>query len=79
MLEASVLSEGDRDVLASIFSERVQFDHALAPYTSWKIGGPADAFVTIETSEELARTLALVQRRHLPWFVLGSGSQSADR
>jgi UDP-N-acetylmuramate dehydrogenase len=74
VLEESVLSAGDREALSAIFGERVHFDRALAPYTSWKIGGPADAFVTIENSTELAQTLGLVQRSRLPWFVLGSGS-----
>ena len=30
--------------LREIFGDRVRFDEPLAPYTSWKIGGPADAF-----------------------------------
>ena len=71
---ANVLSGGDRARLVEILGDRVGFDAPLAPYTSWKIGGPADAYVRIENEAELAEVLRLVLRRKLPWFVLGSGS-----
>jgi UDP-N-acetylmuramate dehydrogenase len=69
-----LLSDGDRATLQEIFGERVRFSEALAPYTSWKIGGPADAFALVETERELAAVMRLCFRRRLPWFVLGSGS-----
>lgn len=70
----SVLRADDREALVALCAERVRFDEPLAPLTSWKIGGPADAFVRIESEAELAGVLRLVLRRKLPWFVLGSGS-----
>lgn len=70
----SLLNDEDRAVLREIFGSRVRFDEALAPYTSWKIGGPADAFATVEKEEELAAAMRLCFKRRLPWFVLGSGS-----
>ncbi len=76
MIEArtSALGPSDRPALQELLGERVRFDEPLAPYTSWKIGGPADAFAQIETSAELGDVLRLVFKRKLPWFVLGSGS-----
>jgi UDP-N-acetylmuramate dehydrogenase len=71
---ASVLSDADRATLAAVLGERVSFDAPLAPHVSWKIGGPADALATIESTAELAEVLRLVRARRLPWFVLGSGS-----
>ncbi|GAC1444811.1 MAG: UDP-N-acetylmuramate dehydrogenase [Vulcanimicrobiaceae bacterium] len=71
---ASVLADDDRAVLAATFGERVRFDAPLAAHTYWKIGGPADAFASVETAEELAVVLRLAFRRTLPWFVIGSGS-----
>jgi len=71
---ASALDDGDRHVLGAALGDRVRFDEPLAAYTSWKIGGPADAFATVETSAELAAILRLIFKRKLPWFVLGSGS-----
>ncbi len=71
---ASALSAEDRERLSALLGERVRFDEPLAPYTSWKIGGPADAFAFVERETELADILRLVFKRALPWFVLGGGS-----
>ena len=70
----STLHDDDRATLRALLGERARFDEPLAPYTWWKIGGPADAFAVLETPDELAAVLALAFRRKLPWFVLGSGS-----
>ncbi|MDE2482594.1 MAG: UDP-N-acetylmuramate dehydrogenase [bacterium] len=71
---ASLLDEHDRAALRAIFGERARFDEPLGSYTSWKIGGPADVFVTVERESELAALMAHCFARSLPWFVLGSGS-----
>lgn len=71
---SSLLSKKDRDELSARFGERVKFDEALAPFTSWKIGGPGDAVVAAETTDEVAFVLRMCVRRGLPFFVLGSGS-----
>jgi UDP-N-acetylmuramate dehydrogenase len=73
-LTRSLLGEPERRSLSEAFAARAAFDEPLAPYTSWKLGGPADAFVTVETTAELAWLLRYVFKRKLPWFVLGSGS-----
>jgi len=70
----SLLDEGDRAALTEIFESRVRFDARLGPYTSWKIGGPADALVDVETGDELTQLLRFVFKRQLPWMPLGSGS-----
>ena len=70
----SRIGERERKELADRFGERVRFDEPLAPFTSWKIGGPADALVAIESTDEVAFVLRLCVRRSITWFVLGSGS-----
>jgi len=70
----SVLEARDREELRAQFGERVRFDELLAPYTWWKIGGPADAFIVVETSDDIAFLMRMCLRRKLPWFVLGNGS-----
>ncbi len=70
----TILAPHDRDEFSRVLGQRVCFDHPLADYTSWKIGGPADAFATIHSEHELAETLRYCERRSIPWFVLGSGS-----
>ncbi len=72
--DGTVLDDEDRARLAQISGGRVRFDEPLAPYTSWKIGGPADALANVRTEDELAAIMRLIFKRKLPWFVLGSGS-----
>ena len=73
-LTRSLLNDADRATLTEIFDSRVRFDAPLAPYTSWKIGGPADGLIDVESSDELAQMLRFVFKRQLPWLPLGSGS-----
>jgi UDP-N-acetylmuramate dehydrogenase len=72
--EESRLTADDRAALTELLGERVSFDEPLAPHTSWKIGGPADAFALVTTGEELGRLLRWCLRRKSSWFVLGFGS-----
>ena len=74
MKTVALLDERDRDLLRNRFATRAHFDAPLAEYTWWKIGGPADALLDVETTDELAFVLAHVRRRRLPMFVLGAGS-----
>jgi UDP-N-acetylmuramate dehydrogenase len=69
-----LLDDEDRAALAERFGDRARFGEPLAPFTWWKIGGPADALVDVATSDELAFLLRRVFRRRLPFFVLGAGS-----
>ncbi|HUA08126.1 MAG TPA: UDP-N-acetylmuramate dehydrogenase [Candidatus Acidoferrales bacterium] len=71
---ASLLNVEDRAALIETFGDRVRFDEPLAAYTSWKIGGPADAFALAETEDDVAQVMSLCFKRRLPWFVIGSGS-----
>jgi len=46
----------------------------LGPYTTWKIGGPADAMVVPSSKEKLAEAVRLLNQTGTPWFLLGRGS-----
>lgn len=70
----SLVTDDDRAALAGIFGERVRFDEPLAPHTSWKIGGPADALATVDGEDELASLMRFCFKRAMPWFVIGGGS-----
>jgi UDP-N-acetylmuramate dehydrogenase len=70
----SLLDDDDRAALRGIFGDRVAFDAPLAPFTSWKIGGPADALIVVDDEGELASLMRFCFKRKVPWFVLGSGS-----
>jgi UDP-N-acetylmuramate dehydrogenase len=47
---------------------------SLAPYTSARIGGPADILITAESAEELARIIKLLQKQEIDYLMLGGGS-----
>jgi UDP-N-acetylmuramate dehydrogenase len=70
----TLLTPGDREALRAILGDRVRFNEALAPYTSWKIGGPADALATVHNEDELAQLMRFVLRRRMPWWIIGAGS-----
>lgn len=48
--------------------------HSLAPYTTFKIGGPAEHFCIAKTTAELVSSVKLAKKNHWPLFILGSGS-----
>jgi UDP-N-acetylmuramate dehydrogenase len=62
------------DVLLARFSNKVKENVVLAPYTSARIGGPADYLITAHSSDELAEIMKLIWQQHLPYFILGGGS-----
>ncbi len=70
----NLLVSADRAELRSIFADDVRFDEPLAQYTSWKIGGPADALVTARSEAQLADLMRLCLRSRLPWWIIGGGS-----
>lgn len=43
-------------------------------YTSFKVGGEADLFLTPKNKEALAKALEYINHTNIPFFVLGSGS-----
>lgn len=49
-------------------------DVTMAPYTHWKIGGPADLMIFPRRKEQLADTLRILQQHQIPWFIIGKGS-----
>jgi UDP-N-acetylmuramate dehydrogenase len=46
----------------------------LAPYTTFRVGGPARFFCEIKTEAELLEGVSFARQRNLPLFVLGGGS-----
>ncbi|MBM7715583.1 UDP-N-acetylmuramate dehydrogenase [Siminovitchia sp. FSL H7-0308] len=46
----------------------------LANHTTIKVGGPADIFVEPDSIDLLLKTMEIVQKHHMPWRVIGRGS-----
>jgi UDP-N-acetylmuramate dehydrogenase len=60
--------------LRAVFGERLQENVMLAPFTSARIGGPADALITVKSADELADTVSLLWKMDAPYIILGGGS-----
>ena len=54
--------------------ERVQSNWPLAPYTTLKVGGPADFFVETRSEEEIVAVHQIASQLKLPVTMLGGGS-----
>ena len=64
----------DVTALRAEFGERLQENVLLAPFTSARIGGPADALVTARSADELSATVARLWELGAPVVILGGGS-----
>lgn len=53
---------------------RLSRDVRLAPYTTFKIGGPADLFYRAHDADDLARAVLAARETGVPVFVLGLGA-----
>lgn len=56
------------------FGENIQENVLLAPYTTYKVGGPADLFFTATSGDELITIVTAARKRAIPLFILGGGS-----
>lgn len=54
--------------------ERLRRGVSLAPFTTFKIGGPADLYVEARTADELARAIQTARAQAIPYFLLGMGA-----
>jgi UDP-N-acetylmuramate dehydrogenase len=53
---------------------RVERDVTLAPFTTFRIGGPADFFVRARTADDLVASVSAARETGTPWFLLGRGA-----
>jgi UDP-N-acetylmuramate dehydrogenase len=62
------------EALQAVVEGAVAADAPLAPRTTLKVGGPAAALVTAESTGDLVAIARLCQERAVPWLILGRGS-----
>ncbi|HVF25753.1 MAG TPA: FAD-binding protein, partial [Anaerolineales bacterium] len=62
------------DHLYAKLGDKVKENVLLAPYTSARIGGPADILITADSAAELARIAKLLWKQEMPFTILGGGS-----
>ncbi len=54
--------------------ENIYTDEPMMKHTSFRIGGPADYFVTPVSGQMLSETVDYLRRADIPYFILGNGS-----
>jgi len=60
--------------LRAVFGDQVEEQVRLAPYTSARIGGPAEVLVTLRSADELARAVQFCWEHGQAFHLLGAGS-----
>lgn len=66
------------DLLAKLQNEFPEYqfkeDHLLAPYTTVKIGGPAEVFYEAKDQDKLFKLLSFVKKNNIPLTMIGWGA-----
>lgn len=60
--------------LTAFPAERLQAHVSLAPFTTFRIGGPADLFIEARSARELALIIEAARDAKIPYFLLGLGA-----
>lgn len=63
-----------KEELSRIAIHPVQWNCRLAPFTSFGIGGPADAMITVESTDELAELFNCFAKNRLQYRFIGKGT-----
>jgi UDP-N-acetylmuramate dehydrogenase len=71
---AQAIDEFRRIAQTRLVSERLRAGVPLAPYTTFRIGGPADLLYDATSADDLANAVMLARAAGVPHFVLGLGA-----
>src|SRR5918993_4250913 len=63
-----------RQLTIAFGADRVRTHVPLAPFTTFKVGGPADLLFEPRSSDEMTRALGMAHDAGVPVTVLGGGS-----
>ena len=55
-------------------SDNAYADEPMKKHTTFRIGGPADYYVMPHSKSEIAGVIAACQEKHIPYYILGNGS-----
>ena len=74
MIAGLSLTDRLRELARRLGQDRIERDVPLAPYTTFRIGGPADLFYRARTPDELANAVLAARELDVPHFLLGLGA-----
>lgn len=61
-------------LIARLDSAHLERDVPLAPFTTFRIGGPADLLYAADTADDLAHAILAARETGVPYFILGLGA-----
>jgi UDP-N-acetylmuramate dehydrogenase len=71
---SSQVGSAAKRLAPALGQRRLRVDEPLAPYTTFRIGGPADVVYDATTADELATAVQAARANGIPHFVLGLGA-----
>ena len=63
-----------KEIASYMKPEDIKTDEIMSKHTSFRVGGPAKVFLTVRSEEILRNLFFHIKKYHLPYFVLGNGS-----
>ena len=74
MPHVNTLGRAMAELEARLGADRLERDAILGPFTTFKIGGPAELLFRALTQDELARAVLAARELEIPFFILGLGA-----
>jgi UDP-N-acetylmuramate dehydrogenase len=72
---SSAVTPAVRDALRTrLDPARLKEGELIAPYTTFRIGGPADLLYDATSADDLATAISAARALGIPWFILGLGA-----
>ncbi|MBW1739965.1 MAG: UDP-N-acetylmuramate dehydrogenase [Deltaproteobacteria bacterium] len=68
------MNEADENWLIAHFGPHVLFDEPMWRHTTFRIGGPVDALITVKTEQEIRDVVIWARDRGYPITIIGAGS-----
>ncbi|MBF0117894.1 MAG: UDP-N-acetylmuramate dehydrogenase [Desulfobacterales bacterium] len=68
------LGKNSLNWLKNNFNDMVRFDEPMSYHTSFKVGGPADAYVSPKNIDDLIILINWVKQNDIPFLVIGGGT-----
>ena len=68
------ISEAVYTYFDDVFGDQLQIDVPVDRYTSARVGGTADMFLTVNTGQQLQAAVEMAYEKRIPYFILGGGS-----
>jgi UDP-N-acetylmuramate dehydrogenase len=60
--------------LRSLWADKLRIDEPMSRHTSFRIGGPAQALLLVDTTDDLCEAVLWARRAQVPYHVIGQGS-----